>query len=187
METRSISFWQFLRHVLWPAFEPALIPIAVILSTLVMLVGATYVLTLVGVSKDMQTGIPVPLIVVGVLVGVWVVYRYPQPASLDTRLEKLAKSLQDARGNVMVIEAEIKARQIAVASLQARSQEFDQLAKVNEEAADAVAKVVERAVGHRERRSLLMNVGVGFVVGLFAGLAVDPIRAWITHLTAGHP
>jgi hypothetical protein len=55
--------------------------------------------------------------------------------------------------------------------LQARSDDYDQLIKVNREAANAVAKVVERAVGQRERRSLFISTIVGFVIGLITGLA----------------
>jgi hypothetical protein len=182
LENRPLSFWEFLRVLLWPTVRSALPALAALLGTLVTAAAVGYVLTVAGVSKDLQTWILIPLVLIGVLIVVWLTYRSSVAGSLDSQLIALASTLQAASAQASAIEAGIQTRQRAVETLQARSQEYNQLVEVNREAADAIAKVVERAVGQRERRSLLLNTVVGFVIGLITGLAADPIRAWITAL-----
>jgi FtsH-binding integral membrane protein len=185
VKDKPISFWQFLTKLLWPDIKPVLPAFAALVATLLLAAGIGYGLTVIGVSKDLQTGPLVLIVVVGVLVVFWLIVRSSTADSLDAQLKILASTLQDASTRASAIEAGIRTRQELLENLMARSNEYDQLAKVNQEAAAAVAKVVERAVGQRERRSLALNTLIAFVVGVVAGVFVEPVRTWIATLV--HP
>jgi hypothetical protein len=192
LQKPGFSFWDFVRVMVWPSITEGLVPLGVILAGL--LVAGTLVLGLadLGAPNPVQVVVVVPVVAGAVFLALYldarrvvVSPRFPDN-SLESQLKALAKSLSDASAQASTIEEGIRARQKAVEDLHIQSEEYDRLSKLNKEAADAITKVVERAVGRRERRSLLANSFVAFVVGLISGLLIDPVRSWIVALAGGH-
>ena len=107
-----------------------------------------------------------------------------QPAaSLDERLDRMAKSIRNSAGLVEEMSAELEVRATAARELEEKAKEAEALAALNKDQADAVQRLVDASVGSARkgirRDSIVIGIAsfvAGAGVSLLVTLLVHPIH-----------
>lgn len=95
--------------------------------------------------------------------------------TLEERLQRAGAGMRDARELVEGVEAELTARQAALARLMVQAAEWERLAALRQQEAEAVTALVRNEVSRGGRRSLWQGAVVNALF-FAAGYAVQLVR-----------
>lgn len=98
-----------------------------------------------------------------------------QEVTLEQRLDALARTMRESSRLLQQVSAEIEVRAATAERLKDEAQTAEQLAKLNQAQAEAVAKLVGTVVGGESKRSTRQSVLAGalfFIGGVAATVTV---------------
>jgi hypothetical protein len=107
----------------------------------------------------------------------------PAKATVERRIEAATQSLQSAAELVDELQVEMQAKVAALDRLRAENDEFEKLAAVRREEAEAVSRLIESAISgahSRLSRSTRRDQALFFLAGLATSIPVQLLISWLT-------
>jgi hypothetical protein len=127
--------------------------------------------------------IPTVLFLTTAVVGLFQVGK-PKDDSIEQRVHDIQSSLDATADLVNELEQELTERSAALKALVEQKEEYENLAALNREEAEAVSRLVDKAVGHAGRKSTRVGYLL-FGLGVLASIPLGVLAIWIASLVHG--
>lgn len=182
-----------------PSFVQRLANAWIVRHFVELLVSAMFVVLVVAALAASEYTWPRRVMIVALTIGIPLVavgLRYLQdlrdreqldrerlsPKSMNSRIDGATDALRTAAGLMDELQAEMNARAAALERIRAENVQYEKLAAVNKEEAEAVSKLIETVIGTahtRLSRTTRRDQILFFALGLVAGVLVPLVISWL--------
>ena len=185
------SFWRELWSVLLADLPRVGIVLISIGIGFAIMLGALQLIRLLGVADRFGGAFGLAGVFIGAIVawlalsyGTFLLGRkgpYLDTPTIQERLGVLNRTISAAVDLAAEIETELRARQRAFEDLRTKSVQLEELAKLNEQAAEAVTALVTGAVQRRGRHDLIVNSAIAFLTGVITTVLGLVVSGTVSH------
>ena len=170
------SFWRDLWSGLLADLPRTAVLLVAVGIGLVITLGLLQLVRLLGVANRFGDAFVFATVFIGAIVA-WLVLNYSafllgrrssrhDSPTIGARLEVLNRSINETVDLAAEIETELRTRQRAFEELRARSAQLEELARLNEQTAEAVTELIRGVVQRQGRRDVVVNSAIGFLIGV---------------------
>jgi len=128
--------------------------------------------------------IPTIMYVIRALTDILHVAKFPEDESIEQRIANMHALIDETTDLMDELRQELADRSAALQALTAQKEEYENLAALNRKEAEAVSRLVDKAVASANRRSTRVGYLL-FILGLLASIPLGVFAIWVSSMIHG--